>query len=366
MSRPRWALSMEANFWRSAMAAGMYLHKCASPVPSPPSFTLEIPSTLSTFRGTIVLSFFTPASYVVPKLDTRPQLHRSATAPPAPSANPLQSFPVVVNFHGGGFTIGTSLDDVRWCRAVTQQLDAVVISVGYRLAPEHPFPTAVEDGTDVLLWLETHAALYHLDAARVAISGFSAGGNMCFSVPLRLHHELSLRPRPTSSKIVAIAAFYPSTDFTATRESKRATNARPDKELPKVFTDLFDACYLHPPNDIAMDNPFLSPAMAGDREVLAAFPEDMMLVLCEWDQLRAEGERWRDRLRQLGKNVWSELVEDVAHGWDKGPNPIWEDEKARAVYSRVCAELGRIFYGDGWVSVKDCAAVSTGGLAGAV
>jgi len=274
------------------------------------------------------------------------------------SAKLLQAYPVIVNFHGGGFTIGTGLDDVRWCHAVTQQLNAVVISVEYRLAPEYPFPTAVEDGTDVLLWLETHAALHNLDATRIAISGFSAGGNMCFSVPLRLHYELSLHPRPTSSRIVALAAFYPSTDFTATRASRRATNVRPDKELPKVFTDLFDASYLHPPKDVAMDNPFLSPAMAGDKEVLAAFPEDIMLVLCEWDELRAEGERWRDRLRGLGKTVWSELVEGVAHGWDKGPNPVWEDGKARAVYGRVCAELGRVFYGEAWVSAKEGAAVS--------
>lgn len=251
---------------------------------------------------------------------------------------------MLINFHGGGFTLGTSLDDARWCAAVTTHLNAVVISVDYRLAPEYPFPTAVEDGTDALLWLHAHAASYNLDASRIGISGFSAGGNMCFSVPLRL---LSLQR--SIPRVSAVAAFYPSTDFTATREARRKTNVRPDTELPRVFTELFDASYLYPPKEIALENPFLSPAMAGDAEVCAALPEEgVCLVLCEWDELRAEGERWRDRLRGLGVGVWSETVEGVAHGWDKAPNPVWEDEKARGVYRRVCEQLGRVFYGEGW------------------
>ncbi|KAF8247138.1 hypothetical protein K440DRAFT_654903 [Wilcoxina mikolae CBS 423.85] len=318
MPRPRWALSLEANFWRSAMAAGMYLHKCATPIPPAASFTHTIPSTLSKFPGPIPLSFFTPPDY--------------------PSSPP---YPVIINFHGGGFTLGTSHDDARWCSAVTSSLNAVVISVDYRLAPECPFPTAVEDGTDVLLWLHTHAAEFHLDPTRVGISGFSAGGNMCFSVPLRL---LSLQ-RPETVKIVAIAAFYPSTDFTATREARRKTNIRPDRELPRVFTDLFDASYLYPPHEISVENPFLSPAKAGDGEVCEVLAgTEVSLVLCEWDELRAEGERWGERLRGLGVGVWCELVEGVTHGWDKSPNPVWEDEKARGVYRRVCGRIGRAFY----------------------
>ncbi|KAA8894580.1 alpha/beta hydrolase fold-domain-containing protein [Sphaerosporella brunnea] len=334
MPRPRWAIHLEAAFWRNAMAAGMYLHKCAAPIPPDLSFTLEIPSTLSKVPGKIGLSFYTPPSYIQPAL--RP-LH-----------------PVVVNFHGGGFTLGHSTDDARWCAAVTSQLNAVVISVDYRLAPEHPFPTAVEDGTDVLLWLEAHAALYSLDASRVAISGFSAGGNMCFSVPLRLSYERSLHCSPTQVlagprlRLAAIAAFYPSTDFTAPRAQRRATNVRPEMELPKLFTDLFDASYLYPPKEVPLDSPFLSPAVATDNDVKAALPSDVMLVICEWDELRAEGERWGERLKDLGVRVWKEVVMGVAHGWDKGPNPVFEDAKARRVYGSVCEQLGRAFYGEDW------------------
>ncbi|CCX05725.1 Alpha/Beta hydrolase protein [Pyronema domesticum] len=322
MPRPRWALSLEANFWRNAMAAGMYLHKCASPVPPEPKFTISIPSTLSKFLGKIPLSFYVPDGYTRTS-DTK--------------------YPVLVNYHGGGFTLGTASDDARWCATVNTLLNAVVISVDYRLAPEYPFPTAVEDGTDVLLWLHTHATEYAIDPARIGLSGFSAGGNMCFSVPLRLFSLQQPTPR-----LAAIAAFYPSTDFTSPREARRATNIRPDKELPKVFTDLFDASYLWPPKEVRMENPFLSPAMAGDADIHKALPKNVLIVLCEWDELRAEGERWRDRLTKLGLNVWSELVLGVAHGWDKAPNPVWEDRKAKEVYERVCKQLGKVFYGPDW------------------
>jgi acetyl esterase/lipase len=346
MPRPRWALHLEASFWRTAMATGMLLHKCAHPSPPEPTFTRQIPSTLSKLPGTIGLSFYTPAGYKL--ASTRPRPMRAVTAPASTVATTPAPYPVVVNFHGGGFTLGHSTDDARWCAAVTSQLNAVVISVDYRLAPEFPFPTAVEDGTDVLLWLEQHAGAYNLDISRVALSGFSAGGNMCFSVPLRLHYERSLHNKTRTLRLVAIAAFYPSTDFTATREDRRATNLRPDKELPRVFTELFDASYLYPPKEVALYSPFLSPAVAGDKDILAALPREVMLVICEWDELRAEGERWGERLKGLGVKVWKEVVMGVAHGWDKTPNPVWEDQKARGVYIRVCAELGRVFYGDEW------------------
>ena len=94
--------------------------------------------------------------------------------------------PVVVNFHGGGFTLGTATDDCRWAQCVLEDADAVMVSVSYRLAPEYPFPAAVDDGVESLVYLSTHAAELGLDMTRVALSGFSAGGNLAVTVPLRL------------------------------------------------------------------------------------------------------------------------------------------------------------------------------------
>ncbi|KAI9640221.1 hypothetical protein NHQ30_011459 [Ciborinia camelliae] len=96
-------------------------------------------------------------------------------------------YPVVINYHGGGFTLGTGTDDARWASAVIHTVDAVFISVEYRLAPEYPFSTGVEDGTDAVLYLAAHADELRLDPHRMALSGFSAGGNFAFTVPLMLH-----------------------------------------------------------------------------------------------------------------------------------------------------------------------------------
>jgi acetyl esterase/lipase len=94
-------------------------------------------------------------------------------------------FPVVINFHGGGITIGSPNHDARWATAATQT-GAVVISVGYRLPPEYPHPVGIEDDVDAILWVHKHGSKYGLDPSRIALTGFSAGGNMVFAIALRL------------------------------------------------------------------------------------------------------------------------------------------------------------------------------------
>lgn len=107
------------------MRIGMALHKCASPRPSRPAFSLHIPTTLSPRPGKIRLVVYVPPGY---------------------EKGSAQRWPVLVNFHGGGFTLGQPTDDARWAMAVVQRAKAVCVCVAYRRAPEYPFPTAVEDG----------------------------------------------------------------------------------------------------------------------------------------------------------------------------------------------------------------------------
>ena len=149
------------------MAIGMKFHHFADPRPPRPNFKIIVPSRLSPRGGTFKLVFYVPDTYL-----TTPDEYR---------------FPVVVNFHGGGFTLGTGTDDARWASTVIHQVDAVFVSVEYRLAPEYPFSVGVEDGTDALMYLASHAEELRLDPHRMALSGFSAGGNFAFTVPLMLH-----------------------------------------------------------------------------------------------------------------------------------------------------------------------------------
>lgn len=183
-SRPRWVLHIQAQFWRVLMGIGMILHRLALPRPPRPAFHRDIDATVSPLKGKFRLNFYVPKAY---------KKHRKLKG--------TRRYPVVINFHGGGFVLGTAHDDARWCGAVVKEVGAVVVSVAYRLAPENPFPTAVEDGADAVLWLAQHAEELMLDADRFAISGFSSGGNMSFTVPLCLQGELFDRT-PSGARII--------------------------------------------------------------------------------------------------------------------------------------------------------------------
>jgi len=299
-------------------------------------------------KGNIDLLFYTPEGYE-----------------PGPPKDGGKGWPVIVNFHGGGFTIGKAEDDARWAAAVVDQVGAVVVSVQYRLAPEYPFPTAVEDGADAVLYIIDHAEKLGIDANKIGISGFSAGGNMAFTVPLRLQQEFKRRESRydegkialkgddvkvedsrgsvKKGRLALIMAWYPAVDYTKTRTERRATNLRKDKELPKFFTDLFDSSYLHPPGGVPLDSPYLSPGLAPD-DMLRALPRDVIIYAVEWDELRAETEKFRERLEQIpGKRVKFRIIEGVMHGWDKDPNPLWRDQSTEKVYKEACAEMVRAF-----------------------
>jgi acetyl esterase len=94
------------------------------------------------------------------------------------------SLPAVVNFHGGGWVQGNP-EQVRWLASeVASGTGAVVVSPTYRLAPEHPYPAAVEDAWDALTWVVEHAAELGIDPNRIAVMGDSAGGNLAAAVTL--------------------------------------------------------------------------------------------------------------------------------------------------------------------------------------
>lgn len=456
--RPRWILHIQAVVWRFLMNIGMFLHRMASPRPPKPTFTRNIPSTISSKEGTVALNFYVPRDYEtqrrlwidrssadVEMQESEESVDRSkrrlsaigelgqAVRRKSLSGRRWGGYPVVINFHGGGFTLGHSSDDARWCSTVVDECNAVVISVDYRLAPESPFPTAVEDGVDAVLYVHRHARELGIDRKKIALSGFSSGGNMAFTVCLRLHDEITGFPRdeapifnptvrqkaeralqgaaskvargtaddgaassPTSSPsssssklpakpvansddtstlvndpksshstmrnptkttstttthnlpsitICSIISWYPSLDYTRTREQRRATTLRKDQELPALFTDLFDDSYLHPPDTISLDSPYLSPGVAPTSLLRAALPQEIILHTCEWDMLLSEGQAFRDRLSSpdIGKHVWYKMVEGVPHGWDKAPNPLKPTPGVREFYLGACKEMRRVF-----------------------
>ncbi len=322
----RFSLRVQAGWWRSMEYIGMSLHYLAPPQPPSVSFTRSIPSTLSKHKGKFVLHFYTPKGYEKADKDI--------------------VYPVVVNFHGGGFAIGAATDDARFGRVVVEHCGAVFVSVDYRLAPEYPFPTAVEDGADALLYLLRNAADLRLDLSKVATSGFSAGGNLSLTSLLRLTTYLKSGASVPEHKIVAVATWYPITDYTLTRAERREIAVKPKKALPSFFTDLFDASYLYPP-DLDLANPFLSPSKASDEQLSQGLPSNIVFYTCEWDMLFREGDQLAKRLgsEPLNKKVHYKMIPGVSHGWDKGPNPVQPAEFSEELYLECCEKLKEAFEG---------------------
>jgi acetyl esterase/lipase len=92
--------------------------------------------------------------------------------------------PGILEIHGGGFILGTVEMMDPWCQSIAAEVDAVVVSVDYRLAPEHPFPAGLHDCYAALVWMSEHAAELGIDATRIAIAGQSAGGGLAAGTAL--------------------------------------------------------------------------------------------------------------------------------------------------------------------------------------
>ena len=325
----RFWLRMSAVWWRSLQYVGMSLHFLAPERPASPNFTKTIPSTISKSKGEFTLQFYTPNGYEA-------------------AAKTGQKFPAVVNFHGGGFTIGSGTDDARFARFVLEQCNAVFVSVDYRLSPEQPYPVAVDDSADALLYLIRFAPDLHIDPFKLATSGFSAGGNLAITSTLRLADYVrsvkTSNHRVPDHRIRAIATWYPITDYTKARAVKRAASVRPDQTLPANLTDLFDASYLHP-GTLKLDNPYLSPSKATDEQLAAAIPETVIFYTCEWDMLLHEGEEFAKRLGKepINKDVRYKMIPGVPHAWDKSPDPIRVAKSSEELYQECCGYLKEVF-----------------------
>jgi ergosteryl-3beta-O-L-aspartate hydrolase len=327
----RLSLYIKAFLFRIAQTIGRYCDLYLSiPLPQRVSFTHRIPSTVANVPGSFNLLFYTPASYT--KL------------PPSSS----ERYPVLINFHGGGYTIGHAADDARWATEVVKRTGGVVVSVDYRLAPAYPFPTGIEDCVSAVLYLWKHAEKLHLDISRTAFSGFSAGGNFTYTAAFRLYEELKrLRAEgeideDEEGKLQGLVSFYPPVDWTKSREERRKTNPNFTPIIKPVFGDLFDEAYLFP-KPLDMKSPLLSPGLAPDQLLRDALPQDVVIITCRGDALLVEGETFRERLKGLGKRVDGYMVEGVVHGWDKWPS-WWKGNLTRDEAYKSAAESLKGFW----------------------
>jgi acetyl esterase len=209
------------------------------------------------------------------------------------------SVPTLVFLHGGGFVIGdidTHDDHGRWlCR----ELGAVVLSVGYRLAPESPWPGPVDDALAAVRWAAGNIDQLGGDPARLAIGGDSAGGNLTAVVAQDLRDA-------GGPPIVAQLLLYPSVDFAGDYPS-RVENAE-GYFLTAADMEWFGHHYL--PADADPADPRISPLLGN----LAGLPP-AVVVTAEFDPLRDEGEAYAEALRAAGVTTVQHRFDGLIHGF---------------------------------------------------
>jgi acetyl esterase len=207
--------------------------------------------------------------------------------------------PALVYFHGGGWVVGDLQSADPASRRFAQEAGVVVVSVDYRLAPEHPFPAPVDDCYAALEWAAANAEELGVDPARVAVGGDSAGGNLAAAVAIRARD----RGGPALAYQLLV---YPVTDHDFERPSYRenADGYLMSAAGMRWFWDQYV-------DDVdARSHPEASPV----RGTCAGLPP-AHVVTAELDPLRDEGEAFAERLREAGVAVTHTRYDGVVHGF---------------------------------------------------
>jgi acetyl esterase len=194
--------------------------------------------------------------------------------------------PILIYLHGGGFTFG-SLDSIDvLCRHFARNIDCLVVSVDFRLAPKHKFPAAVDDVYAAALWTAHNAKRINGNASRIAIGGQSSGGNLAAAACLMA------RDRGGPHFIFQLLAFA-STNI-ATLETDSYRTFAKGYGLTRFHAQWFCKQYLKHPEDGA--NPYASPLLAPDHGNLPP----ALILTGEYDVLRDDGEAYAKRLKDEG------------------------------------------------------------------
>jgi acetyl esterase len=207
--------------------------------------------------------------------------------------------PLIVYYHGGGWAVGDLVTHDGVCRFLAAHTGFRVLSVEYRLAPEHPFPAPVEDTLAAFAWTAENAALVGADPARIAVAGDSAGANLSAAV--------SLLTRDAEARPAMQLLLYPVTDAVGDLPSRKLFGE--GFLLTRGDMDWFERHYI--PDGCDETDPRISMMRAPD---LAGLPP-AYVATAGFDPLRDEGETYATRMREAGNVVALRRYRDQIHGF---------------------------------------------------
>ena len=224
---------------------------------------------------------------------------------PLAGAAPL---PVLVYMHGGGWVIGAVATVDPFCRLLSEAARVIIVSVEYRLAPEHPYPAGLEDTLAAAQWALEHAGEWGGDASRIALGGDSAGANLAAAAANRLCGQRG------ACALQALLLLYPVTDHPDAGHpsyTENATGYGLEESVMRWFWEQYAP-------DVAPDNPDVAPLQL--REVPALPPT--LVTTAEYDVLRDEGMAYAEKLKAADVAVTHLHASDMGHNFPVTPNLV--------------------------------------------
>ena len=219
--------------------------------------------------------------------------------------NDVQTAPVMVFFHGGGWCVGSVDSHDNLCRHLARLTGMNVVSVDYRLAPEHVFPAALDDAYAATRWVATHAEQLHCDAQQLMVAGDSAGGNLAFASCLRAKED-------GWNGIQKQLLLYPVCDARMDTQSYAMFG-----QIPMLTSEGMAAMWRH----YLGSNPAHSQASIAQYADYAELPPAVVMT-AELDILRDEGEVLARRLEQAGVPVQCIRAQGMIHGFASFSNLV--------------------------------------------
>ncbi len=235
-------------------------------------------------------------------------------------------FPVLVFFHGGGFVICNLDTHDSICRSLANGASCIVVSVDYRLAPEHKFPAAVDDAYAATQWVELNADRINGDPDRIAVGGDSAGGNLSAVV------SLMARDKGGPSLIYQLL-LYPVTDLSSFDTDSHRQHGE-GYILTKDGMEYYRDHYVE--HEEELQNPYVSPLLA--RELTGLPPA--LVITAQFDVLTDEAEAYANRLKEAGVQVKYICFDGMIHAFFSLPAVI---DRAKDAIDEATAALRSAF-----------------------